>query len=417
MEKNYGLQKLLPDPRDFSLGKVVAYPALSELPDNFEHEIFKVKDQRTSDFCAAFASTSASELQEGVELSPEFLFAMSKQISGNVNAWGQDLRSIAKAHAKIGCIEKIQAPYSLDTQTVEFLRDPKNWPTDLDNEALVHAKGSFMDCKGPYDAFDNLRATIWLYRNEKKVPFFGVEWGWSTGEFYIKKPNGGFGHAILAIGWRTIGGEIYLTIQNSYGNVGDNGKFYLSREVINSFVPTYGAIIMDDMTPAEYQERLKALSQNWILVALKKILEALGFIAAQKYIQPKPEPVIPIDDVLPEPAPPRVSRIPAFAEAIKTFEGWFPGSKSFTNHNPGNIKNPDGTFMKFATDEDGMAYLCNYLTRACTGQHKAYKPDFTLKQFFSVYAPAEDNNSPDRYASFVANRLNVSVLTEIKHFL
>ena len=143
MELRGGLQKLEKDKRDFSLGKIVAYPALSELPENFEHTPFKVKDQGSSDFCAAFASTSASELQEGVELSPEFLFAMSKQISGNVNAWGQDLRSIAKAHVKIGCIEKTQAPYSLDTQSVEFLRDPKNWPTDLDNEALVHAKQSY----------------------------------------------------------------------------------------------------------------------------------------------------------------------------------------------------------------------------------------------------------------------------------
>ena len=67
-------------------------------------------------------------------------------------------------------------------------------------------------------------------------------------------------------------------------------------------------------------------------------------------------------------------------------------------NNPGMIRSVSGPFIKFNTYEEGFEYLCDYLTRACTGKHAAYRKDMTVKQFFSVYAPTKDNNDPFKYA-------------------
>lgn len=98
-----------------------------------------------------------------------------------------------------------------------------------------------------------------------------------------------------------------------------------------------------------------------------------------------------------------------WARAIEKYE------KSPKNwNNPGSIKNKDGGFLIFSTYEEGWNYLLNYLKRAATGKHTAYRPDMTLLQFFEVYAPYSDNNNPQKYAEFVANWIGVSITTKIK---
>ena len=416
-----GLQELPLDPNRFSLGKVVAYPKLEDLPDTFEVEPLSVQDQRSSDMCAAFAGASTSGEQEGVELSAEYVFAMSKELTGDVNSWGQHLDAIAKTLVKIGAIEKKDAPYSIDNQTSEFLRDPKNWDEGLKIKALIHAKGSYMDCKGPYSAFDNLRSVIWIYRNEKKFPFLGVEWGWSVNEAYLKEPLGGFGHALRAFGWRRIGDEDFLSIVNSYGkNAGDNGKFYLSRKIIDTYVPKYGAEILTDMTKEEYQSRLKSLGQSWVLRALNAVLRVLGILAVQMQktpptpqILPNPTPVIPV--LPPEPSTtPFSPTIVKWASAIEIMEN---SPKEWNN--PGAIKNYNGEFIKFSSHQIGFDYLCDYLTRACTGKHLAYPKggETTLIEFQKIYSPSNDGNNPLNYATFVAGKLGITIETKIGTFV
>ena len=112
------------------------------------------------------------------------------------------------------------------------------------------------------------------------------------------------------------------------------------------------------------------------------------------------------------------------AEAIKEFEGWFPpsikvplGSVSYRNKNPGNLKNLSGKFIVYPTYEAGWNALIDYLTRACTGRHMAYKPEMSIRQFFSVYAPANDNNYPEKYAQFFASKIGVPVDTPIRELV
>lgn len=145
---------------------------------------------------------------------------------------------------------------------------------------------------------------------------------------------------------------------------------------------------------------------------ISAVLEALGLI--QKQINELPKE---IPKEIPEVTKPvKESLIEKWALAIQDFEGYTPGSKSYRNNNPGNVKGMDGKFLVFKTYEAGFDYLCDYLKRACTGQHKAYKPDMNLKQFFLIYAP-DPEPIPTNYTNFVATKMGVYPSVLIKNLL
>ncbi len=100
------------------------------------------------------------------------------------------------------------------------------------------------------------------------------------------------------------------------------------------------------------------------------------------------------------------------AEAIKRFEGWFPGSVSYRNNNPGNLKfrgqpgaigQDEQGHAIFDTYENGWKALLNQLRLIIYGGSQVYKPDMTFYDVFSRYAEA---NSKE-YAEFVAASLGV----------
>lgn len=114
------------------------------------------------------------------------------------------------------------------------------------------------------------------------------------------------------------------------------------------------------------------------------------------------------------------------AKAIQVHEGWFEGSRSWRNKNPGNLKWVGQTgsigqdkqgFALFRTEADGFAALVRMLTRAAQGQSKVYKPTMTLTEFFGTYAPSADHNNPDQYAQAVATKLGVPVIWTLLDFL
>lgn len=270
----YGLKPLPPDARDLSVGALYTLPKLSDVPDDFDiaHDV-EIKDQRESDFCSAYASTSASELQEKVLLEPAWSFAMSKTLSGDVEEWGQDLRTIMKTHVKFGALECRHSPYSIDNRSADFLRRIENWDDALRAKALEHKKASFMDCKGQYDAFDNLRASMWRFRKEKRAVVSGLLWGWNTKVERINdvgNPQGG--HAILYRGWK---GE-YLRMQNSYGEeAGRNGVHLVHRNVVNKYVSIYGAFMFQDISVEEarwYRNNGTKVDKNWLINLLRSLI-------------------------------------------------------------------------------------------------------------------------------------------------
>ena len=106
------------------------------------------------------------------------------------------------------------------------------------------------------------------------------------------------------------------------------------------------------------------------------------------------------------------SRIIDWANAIEEFEN---SPKEWNN--PGSIRSLKGNYLKFKTYQEGFDYLCDYLTRASTGKHKAYNPEMTLLRFFEIYAPASDKNNPKNYAKFVADSLGVDIAIKIKELV
>ena len=110
-----------------------------------------------------------------------------------------------------------------------------------------------------------------------------------------------------------------------------------------------------------------------------------------------------------------------FATCIRDYEGK-PGDLNYKNNNPGNFRCPkvkidkrygnvicvetgvSGKFLKFPTYDLGWLYLTTILK-----QRIKANPTWSCRDFFNNYAPAADNNNPDRYAAYVASRLGISI--------
>lgn len=273
-KRQFGLKDTPLDTRDFQLGAILDLPALEEVPDHFVVADLFVKDQKDSDFCSAYMSCLMSEVQEAVELEPSWSFAKSKELSGDVDDWGQDLRTALKTH-RIGALPTTLSPHSIEKDAPTFLRQIKNWPK-LEDKAYPYRKKSFFKVTGPYDHFDNARAAMWKLKNAIGS---GVLWGWPMNKPYIKEiPQTGNGHAVTYIGSTFMDdGEPVLILQNSYGErVGDKGKFYVTREVYNYFVNKYGHYMFMDISPEEAKECFEngyKIGDSYLAKLLKRLLQ------------------------------------------------------------------------------------------------------------------------------------------------
>ncbi len=145
----------------------------------------------------------------------------------------------------------------------------------------------------------------------------------------------------------------------------------------------------------------------------------------EKEVDPEiPEPVLPEPQSTPQPEV-KIDYIELWAKSIQEFEVYaaprekgrdgktYPiGTSSWRNKNPGNIKGANGAFLVFPTYEKGYAYLKTYLTRACTGLHKAYTPSMTLMQAMHVYS-GDPEPTPSNYGRFCATHMGKTTDTPI----
>ncbi len=108
-----GLKRLPRDKRDFQYSKV--FGTIEELPteDFLVGDPLEIKDQFDTDMCTAFAACAVSELQEGIKLSPEFQFAKIKELEGQWDTWGADLRQVCRSLVKKGSLRKEDCPFEL----------------------------------------------------------------------------------------------------------------------------------------------------------------------------------------------------------------------------------------------------------------------------------------------------------------
>ena len=116
-----------------------------------------------------------------------------------------------------------------------------------------------------------------------------------------------------------------------------------------------------------------------------------------------------------------------WATAIQSAEGWYPGSRSYINNNPGNISHAAAVqlsmpglvgqdsagFAKFDDYLDGFDGLEQYLTYACSTNWALYPAGTTFLQFTNLYA----GNPPAGYINSIATALGINTNTIISTIL
>lgn len=270
---NTGLLELPDDPRDFRREDVFGAVNMADIEPNFYVGTpLYIADQGTSDLCTAYATVAASELQERVKLSPEYSFAKIKQLRGEYEAWGADLRSAVKAATKYGFLAKHWIPKTLDITNRNQVANWQNWPEISDVYADEHKKQSYFRIQPTetLDMFDAILAALWQNRDENKGVVTGALWRdeWTTAKGGIiptEYSQTGFGHAFIFIGSKTIEGTRYLIAQLSNGTeIGDAGLFYFPRSIVNKEC-VYGCYTFEDMPKplASYLNKTKQQVSLW----------------------------------------------------------------------------------------------------------------------------------------------------------
>ncbi len=282
---NSGLIIKRKDPRTFSHSKTFGAGNIFEVPNNFVvAEPLEIKNQFSSDLCTAYSTSAISEDQEGVLLSPEYVFAKTKKIMGDYKGYGADPVSACKAHIKYGAIEQHESPFVLGLNDRDTIANWKNWSESLDANAVKHRKGAFFEVDGHDSLFDSIRATMWQNRAEKRTVFAGVYWQplWSRAEGGVCEhygPDRNSPHAVKIFGSKVINGKVYLMVQNSYGKeVGDNGIFYFSKEVADNLVFAYTFRDMNPEDIKKLQWDVLQLLYDWLVQIVRQFQKLYGAI-------------------------------------------------------------------------------------------------------------------------------------------
>lgn len=284
MEVKAGLQERSTDERDIAVGAIIQLPELKELPKEYKINPLSIKDQNAAkddDFCGAYSGSGGIEPKEESELFPPFLFAAAKFEAGvHPNSWGLQLRDVGQALVKWGVPEKNSVSNEVKELEPTERRVFDNYPETLRKIAAKHKAMSYAWAEGPYDFFDNVRATMWKFRADKKTFIFGSEFGWPLETWLLTGAPKGFGHAMWIAGWTEEG---ILCVNSGGYRAGRSGMHVMDRETFNRNVQRFGALTIVDLPKDEVRDMLyKGIrdDDNW----LKRLIKNLAVIFASKKI-------------------------------------------------------------------------------------------------------------------------------------
>lgn len=396
-------------PKDWVLGSSNAspFPVVREdgnwesvLPQNEKQNVFDIETYN----CTGFNTLNAIEILlshkygDTTNYSDRWL-----GIIAGTKAPGNDPQKVAEAIREYGLIPESMLPFTNDIKTVDEYYSFKGL-TQSQIDAC-YAEGRKWLEKYTFNH-------KWVYGENQPLEE-------KINNMKIGLKSSPLGIAVYA--WASDARDVYIAMgsPNHWTCVYDIEKFL---KVIDTYEPFRKLVeqniiyckMYSIVKKEEVQEQLNAIEK-----ILRWIMEQIGLLKPP--VSPKPpvvesKPVEPPPVVVVTPEEPQSVKkdyLTPFCNAIAQFEGG-PGDLNHRNNNPGNIRGVGGKFMKFKTWDLGMSYLRDYVTRACTGKHKAYKPEFTILQFFKVYAPSSDNNHPEIYANFVANKVGIPTTFKIK---
>lgn len=260
-----GLLPLPKDKRYFKITKLLGSIDLTELPEEFIVADPKVKNQGHTLWCVAYTATTASEPQEGVELSPLYQAAKIAQIRGQDYLKGATLKDGAKSLIKFGSLKQEDAPTNLKD-------NPKDWPEECEIMAEEHRKKSYFMADGYEDTFTAIKAALWQNRAKKCLIMSGADWrpSWTTikeGIIQDKYESSKYPHAFVIIGWKY--DYLILHLSNSTA-FGDKGRWYMPRAVANKELK-YGNLLLVDISPYKakkicwsfWQKAWAFIKENW----------------------------------------------------------------------------------------------------------------------------------------------------------
>ena len=273
----------------YTVGAYLTLPPLSEIPEehvvavNDDWILNQAEYDPYDDRCAGAASSIASGLLDNERTDPHFVWMMARTRAGyKIEDFGATNKDIALAYVKIGPLKFADSPYSFKDSR-DIVADVTKWdvktllPKAI--EQRKSGKGLFwIDATQGYDAYDTWRAAITkldkLYPGKKHTCVFGLLWAYDT--VNIEKPvESGTGHDTLLLGWK--GGKAVLL--NSMGRYsGDNGRFFVSREVFNAWAEKFGAFILVDLPPEEIKymmENSLQIDSGWFASITKPFLIAI----------------------------------------------------------------------------------------------------------------------------------------------
>jgi len=310
---------------------------------------------------------------------------------------GNDPHKVIESIRKdAGLIDELLLPFSAELKTVDDYYSPKPMTKNLINrghEFLQKWKIRHEWVTGKNQA---------IMEALKYSPLGVAVSAWSQdGKFY--KRFGSDNHWSVIFGYKK---DEYWLCFDSY----DGGMKILDWDFGFKYVKRYS--IEPNLDLSLYEQIIKLYTELVRLITIQ--------ISQLPKTEVTDEPALPNE--------PKTSLVKEFAEAIKIFEGWAPGTRSYRNSNPGNIKytsytkdlgatgRDDRNFCKFPSYEAGFKALCQFISDAANEKLRYYH-NKDIYGFFSSYAPSSDNNHPRKYAEFVAKRIGVSPNTLLKEIV
>lgn len=449
-KKRYSLGSIpsIPDVRNIHLA---SFQAPSALPAEYETYMTAVRNQGQKPSCVACATCEIGELylkRKGIDmdLSDDDLYEQCKKIDGIPNTPG----TYPTIGAKIACTVGIASVSAYDTKDASL----------IEKSRTENRFGGYAFVNNDYQSICQA-----IYTNGAITVSVSVDENWFSG--IIGKVLKEIGrHDIVLHGFRMP--QNTLLGQNSWGiqwighvagllnpsikpghfemyyqdvkdTIGDLIAFAdIPKKVLDDAKNTRYIFLRDlkigmsgaDVT--ELQKRLKEYGYfsypsytNYFGTvtqqALIKYQISKGIISTG-YFGPMTRDAMNKEKETME----HISKLDLWCEAIKDHEGWYEGSRSYVNNNPGNlryagqmlaIKADNKNFCVFPTYQDGYMALRNMLVNACTGKSQIYNPEMSLIDFYNKYAPSSDNNDPNAYAEAVAKAMGVDPSIQIKNLV
>jgi hypothetical protein len=375
MNRQFNLKKRKASRLDYSHHKSVK---LGETP--LQNELLylsEILDQGTAPHCTAYQAVAVRSSMKNKSYDPEQQWI--EETTLGATAEGTDIQTALATGVKVGFV-------------------PNGTTTSVDQASCY----LWVNINNGMDLFDSCRRAI----QDAGCPLSaGICWmqEWDSNSVVDKLGTiVAGGHAVKIAGWKQINNVPYMVIQNSWGTqMGDNGLWYFSRDVFNKVFGEYGIGYWSDDPNLQIKKLgfFSALLVNLINL-YKQLFNQTGVF-------------------------PPLTMIERWANAIKVQEGWYIGSRSYKNNNPGNLKYSSLTASWGATGKDadnfciypdyetGMKALCNFLQLGAEDELIAFHHARTLLLFTRVYAQPPNDN----YALNVAKALGVDVNVDISTFI